>query len=362
MESEEKQLKNKASVLYNKFRIHNFDMIAEIIDNITMGMMQQGLCDQNKIRDIRTIIGDVLSRYEISPRQTSIVPHDNIDIELITRFFVAKATAGLSEKSLAYYKFVLQKSLLRIGKRLKNIDTDDIRAYLTMRRMEKVSNATLDNERRILSSFFTFLNDEGLINKNPTKRVEKVKQKKTRKLPFTEEEMENIRMAAKNDRDRAIIEFLYSTGCRVSEMVALNISDIDFKKREVLVLGKGNKERTVFLSPRCVATLHLYLNGRKDKNPALFVSDGIRSQHKKDKFRFTAAGVEDMIRKAGRKCGIEKAHPHRIRRTTATFALRRGMPIEQVSKMLGHESLETTTIYASSTVEEVKMSHEKFLL
>lgn len=337
-------------------------MIAEITDNIVMGLMQLSLCDQNKIVDIRTIIGDELSRYEISPRQTSIVPRDNTDIELISRFFIAKATAGLSEKSLAYYKIVLRKSLQRIGKRLKDIKTDDVRAYLTIRRMEKVSSATLDNERRILSSFFTFLNDEGLIDKNPTKRVEKVRQKKTRKLPFTEDEMENIRMAAKNDRDKAIIEFLYSTGCRVSEMISLNISDLDFKNREVVVLGKGNKERTVFLSPRCVATLQRYLNGRKDKNPALFVSDGFCYKHVKDKIRFTVSGVENMIRKAGRRCGIEKAHPHRIRRTTATFALRRGMPIEQVSKMLGHESLETTTIYASSTVEEVKASHEKFLV
>lgn len=337
-------------------------MISEIIDNILMGLMDANICDLGRVQDARVIIGDVLSLYEVCRRETAIVPHDNIDADLVARFFVAKVTTGLSEKSLTYYRMVLQKALLRIGKRIKDIDTDDIRAYLTMRRMEGVSNATLDNERRVMSSFFTFLNDEGHISKNPTKRVEKVRQKKARKLPFTEEEMENLRIAAKNYRDKAIIEFLYSTGCRVSEMASLNISDIDFDKREVIVLGKGNKERTVFLSPRCVAALKLYLNDRKDSNPALFVSGGMKHTTHLEIVRFSVSGIENMVRKTGKRCGIEKAHPHRIRRTAATFALRRGMPIEQVSKMLGHESLETTTIYASSTTEEVKLSHEKYLV
>lgn len=336
-------------------------MIAQIIDNIVLKLMECGFCNKEGISEVRTIMENELSNYEIRQRETSIVPFDNTDLNLVARFFVAKTTTGLSEKSLAYYKTVLQKALPMIGKKLKDVETDDIRAYLTMRRMSNVTNTTLDNERRVLSSFFTFLNDEGHIQKNPTKRVEKVKQKKQKKLPFSEEEMENLRLAARNDRDKAIIEFLYSTGCRVSEMIALDTANVDFKNREVVVLGKGNKERTVFLSPRCVATLRVYLNGRKDNNPALFVSGGMKHTTHREIVRFTVSGVENMIRKTGRRCGIEKAHPHRIRRTAATFALRRGMPIDQVSKMLGHESLETTTIYASSTVEDVKRSHDMYL-
>ena len=213
----------------------------------------------------------------------------------------------------------------------------------------------------MLSSFFTWCHDEEFLPRNIMKRVDKIKVEKKVKKPFTEEEMERLRTFAKTDRDKAIIEFLYSTGCRVSEMVALNRDDIDYESREVTVLGKGNKQRKVFLSYRCIAALQSYQSKRLDKDPALFVSMPSNRFPHRDSQRLLASGVEIMIRTTGKRAGIDKAHPHRIRRTAATFALRRGMPIEQVSKMLGHEDLKTTTIYANSTLDEVKASHDKFI-
>lgn len=267
----------------------------------------------------------------------------------------------LSARSLTYYKQILKKSLETIGKHLKDITADDIRAYLTTARLKGSSNVTLNNERRVLSSFFTWCHDEEFLPRNIMKRVDKIKVEKKVKKPFTEEEMERLRTFAKTDRDKAIIEFLYSTGCRVSEMVALNRDDIDYDSREVTVLGKGNKQRKVFLSYRCIAALQIYQSKRLDKDPALFVSTPSNRFPHRDSQRLLASGVEIMIRTTGKRAGIDKAHPHRIRRTAATFALRRGMPIEQVSKMLGHEDLKTTTIYANSTLDEVKASHDKFI-
>lgn len=337
-------------------------MIGEITDNIIYAMSRFGIKGKDDVQEMRDIIISELSKYEIKRKVTDLVVHDKTDFNIVARFFVAKTTAGLSERSLRYYKTVLQFALPRLGKKINDVVADDVRAYLAVRRASGVTNGSLDNERRVLSSFFTFANDEGYIDRNPMKRVEKIRTKKIQRKPFTEDEMEQLRIASRTNRNKAIIEFLFSTACRVSEVSALNRSDIDFDQREVIVLGKGNKERKVFLSPRCVATLKTYLEERKDKHSALFVSDfGKAKFGRKEIRRLSKDGIENMIHAAGKRAGIENAHPHRIRRTAATIALRRGMPIEQVSKMLGHEDLKTTTIYASSTMEEVKQSHDKYL-
>lgn len=339
-------------------------MIGEITDNIVYALSKFGIRTKDDLQEVREIIITELSKYDISAKETALVVHDRTDFDIIARFFLAKSTAGLSERSLNYYKRILQFALPRLGKRLNDVTADDIRAYLTMRRVNGVTNASIDNERRVLSSFFGFACDEGCIEHNPMRRVEKVRVQKMQKKPFTEDEMERLRIAAKTERDKAIIEFLYSTACRVSEVVALNREDIDFDQREAVVLGKGNKERKVFLSARCVSILKSYLDSRKDKHPALFVVD--YDKHKAfgrtGVNRLYKSGIEVMVRLAGKRAGIEHAHPHRIRRTAATLALRRGMPIEQVSKMLGHEDLKTTTIYANSTMDEVKQSHDKYLI
>ena len=336
-------------------------MIKRITEETIAMLMQNGIKDKKQIETLRDVLLITLSKYEIKEKETSLVVYDSTDANIIQRFFVAKTTCGLSARSLTYYKQILKKSLEAIGKHLKDITADDIRAYLTMTRLKGSSNVTLNNERRVLSSFFTWCHDEEFLPRNIMKRVDKIKVEKKVKKPFTEEEMERLRTFAKTDRDKAIIEFLYSTGCRVSEMVALNRDDIDYESREVTVLGKGNKQRKVFLSYRCIAALQTYQSKRLDKDPALFVSTPSNRFPHRESQRLLVSGVETMIRMTGKRAGIDKAHPHRIRRTAATFALRRGMPIEQVSKMLGHEDLKTTTIYANSTLDEVKASHDKFI-
>lgn len=336
-------------------------MIKRITEEAIAMLMQDGVRDKGLIGTLQDVLLVTLSKYDIREKETSLVVYDSTDIDIIQRFFVAKATSGLSPRTLTYYRQILEKALGAIGKHLKDITADDVRAYLTMARLHGAANVTLNNERRVLSSFFTWCDDEEFLPRNIMKRVDKIREEKKVKKPFTEEEMERLRTFAKTDRDKAIIEFLYSTGCRVSEMVALNRDDIDYESREVTVLGKGNKQRKVFLSYRCIAVLRAYEGARNDTDPALFVSIPTnRLPHRKIQ-RLLVSGVEVMIRTTGKRAGIEKAHPHRIRRTAATFALRRGMPIEQVSKMLGHEDLKTTTIYANSTLDEVKASHDKFI-
>lgn len=336
-------------------------MISKILDNITADLYSKGYHDRKFFDDVKDSIAMELGKYEWKEKETSIVIYDDTDARLIQKFFVAKATMGLSPRSLKFYKASLSRSFSMIGKHIKDITSDDIRACLTRMRLEGAKNISLDNARRVLNSFFVWAVEEEYITKNPVSKVKKIKCEKVVKKALTEDEMEKIRLFARTDRDRAVIEFLYSTGCRVSEMTALNRNDINWEGREVVVLGKGNKERKVFLSSRCLITLKKYLDGRKDKEPSLFVSECKMFGREKDIHRFTVSGVECMVRSIGKRAGIEKVHPHRIRRTAATVALRRGMPIEQVSKMLGHEDLKTTTIYANSTMEDVKNSHEKYL-
>ena len=219
---------------------------------------------------------------------------------------------------------------------------------------DKISKTTQDNELRVLKSFFNWCSAEGYICKSPTLNIKPVKQEKRIKQPFSEVELEKIRNAADNIRDKAIIDVLYSTGVRCAELIAMNKEDIDGD--EIVVFGKGEKERIVYLNARAKLSLQDYLNSRTDNNDSLFVE--LRSPHK----RLTAGAVETLIRNVGNKAGVKKCHPHRFRRTCATIALNRGMPIEQVSQMLGHAKIETTTIYARSNEENVKNSHKKYVV
>lgn len=343
-------------------------MTTRITEDILLALMQLGMTDQSMLANVKHVVQAELAKYDIRAKETAIAIRDNSDVDMVARFFVAKTSAGLSARSLKMYSTTLQRLLKRLNRNLKEVTTDDIRVMLTNMRMEGIELVSIDNDRRVLSSFFGWLYSEGFIKSNPMKRIEKVKFQKKIKKAFTEEEMEMLRINAKCDRDKAIIEFLFSTGCRVTECEQLNRNDIDFNLRECTVLGKGNKERRVFLSPRCAAVLQLYLKSRKDKDPALFVSPFRWVQDKDGKMvredkptRLLKSGIENVVKQAGKRAGITNAHPHRLRRTCATLALRRGMPIEQVSKMLGHSSIETTLIYANSTMDEVKASHEKYL-
>ena len=278
------------------------------------------------------------------------------EVELLPAFIAAKRVEGCSEKSLRYYESTIRNMLDAISKPEKQITTEDLRSYLdTYQRRGTVSKVTLDNVRRILSSFFSWLEDEDYIVKSPVRRIHKVKTGKTVKETYTDESLELMRDHCDNPRDLALIDLLASTGIRVGELVKLNRDDVDFENRECIVFGKGNKERKVYFDARTKIHLQKYLANRTDDNEALFVS------LIKPFERLQISGVEIRLRKIGRDLGIHKTHPHKFRRTLATMAIDKGMPIEQVQQLLGPQSIDTTLQYAMVNQANVKNSCKKFI-
>lgn len=275
---------------------------------------------------------------------------------LLPMFISAKRVEGCSEKSLQYYESTIRNMLETINKSECKITTEDLRGYLdTYQQRGTVSKVTLDNVRRILSSFFSWLEDEDYIVKSPVRRIHKVKTGKTVKETYSDESIELMRDHCDNTRDLAMIDLLASTGIRVGELVRLNRSDIDFDNRECIVFGKGNKERKVYFDARTKIHLQKYLSERTDNDEALFVS----LTHPYD--RLQISGVEIRLRKIGKDLGLQKVHPHKFRRTLATMAIDKGMPIEQVQQLLGHQSIDTTLQYAMVNQNNVKESHRKFI-
>ena len=271
-------------------------------------------------------------------------------------YIAAKRVEGCSEKTLRYYESAIRNMLLTVRKQPKDIATDDLRVYLdSYQRRNNASKVTVDNVRRILSSFFSWLEDENLILKSPVRRIHKVKTGKTVKETYTDEALEIMRDHCENARDLAIIDLLSSTGMRVGELVKLNRTDINFQERECVVSGKGDKERKVYFDARTKIHLQRYLDSRTDSNPALFVT--LQSPHD----RLMISGVEIRLRDLGRRLGIPKVHPHKFRRTLATMAIDKGMPIEQVQQLLGHQSVDTTLQYAMVNQNNVKISHHRFI-
>mgnify|MGYP000348492725 FL=1 len=274
----------------------------------------------------------------------------------LAAFLSAKKIEGCSLRSIAFYQVTLQKMFFSIEKLYIFINTEDIRYYLSeYQSLHNVSKATVDNMRRIISSFFTWLENEDYIIKSPARRIHKVKLPKLVKETFSEETVELMRQNCKNIRDLAIIDTLFSTGMRVGELVRLNITDIDFSNKECLVLGKGNKQRKVYFDAKTKIHLQQYLKSRQDENNALFVS--LLEPHE----RLKISGVEITLRKIGKRLNISHVHPHKFRRTLATKAIDKGMPIEQVQHLLGHAKIDTTLGYAMVDDENVKISHKKFL-
>ena len=271
-------------------------------------------------------------------------------------FLSAKQVEGCSERSVNYYSSTLDNLIKLLVKPFNQIETEDLRVYLSeYQKKNNASKQTIDNIRRILSSFFTWLEDEDYILKSPVRRIHKIKTMKQVKETYSDEALEKLRDNCKTIRDLALIDMLASTGMRVGELVKLNRIDVDFINRECVVLGKGSKERVVYFDARTKLHLQNYLNSRTDENEALFVS--LLEPHN----RLEIAGVEIMLRKLGRSLEINKVHPHKFRRTLATRAIDKGMPIEQVQKLLGHQKIDTTMEYAIVDQQNVKNSHEKYL-
>ena len=278
------------------------------------------------------------------------------NLTLKEEFLSAKQVEGCSERSVSYYRSTLDNLIKVLEKPFNQIETEDLRIYLSeYQKKNNASKQTIDNIRRILSSFFTWLEDEDYILKSPVRRIHKIKTMKQVKETYSDEALERLRDNCKTIRDLALIDMLASTGMRVGELVKLNRVDVDFVNRECVVLGKGSKERVVYFDARTKLHLQNYLNSRTDDNEALFVS--LLEPHN----RLEIAGVEIMLRKLGRSLEINKVHPHKFRRTLATRAIDKGMPIEQVQKLLGHQKIDTTMEYAIVDQQNVKNSHKKYL-
>lgn len=276
--------------------------------------------------------------------------------DLVQIFLSAKRVEGCSDKTVLYYDSTIRNVMNAVGKDVRDITTDDLRIYLDRYQSANgVSKVTIDNIRRILSSFFAWLEDEDYITKSPVRRIHKVKTCKTVKETYSDEALELMRDHSECVRDLAIIDMLASTGMRVGELVKLDRSDIDFANRECIVLGKGNKQRKVYFDARTKIHLQRYLNGRKDDNPALFVT--LQRPYN----RLQISGVEIRLRRLGEKLNLNKVHPHKFRRTLATMAIDKGMPIEQVQQLLGHQSVDTTLQYAMVNQSNVKQSHRRYI-
>ena len=275
---------------------------------------------------------------------------------LLAAFITAKKLEGCSEKTLAYYQKSIEAVLQAIGKQVCQITTDDLRAYLTKyQATNKVSKVTIDNVRRNLSSFFAWLEDEDFIIKSPVRRIRRIKTAKVIKETYSDENLEVMRDRCTNERDLALIDLLASSGMRAGELVKLNRADVDFEERECIVLGKGSKERYVYFDARAKIHLQNYLDARQDDNPALFVS--LRAPYR----RLQIGGLEIRLRQLGRRLNLPKVYPHKFRRTMATAAIDKGMPVEQLQKLLGHERIDTTMHYAMVKQQNVKTAHRKYI-
>ena len=282
--------------------------------------------------------------------------HDKEQPDMVATFISAKRIEGCSEKTLAYYSKTISAMIETIGKTVQQITTEDLRQYLTEYQIKrKSSKVTIDNIRRILASFYSWLEDEDYIIKSPVRRIHKVKTAKLVKDTYTDETLELMRDNCDSLRDLAIIDLLASSGMRIGEMVALNRDDINFNERECVVFGKGNRERLVYFDARTKIHLQNYLDSRTDSSPALFVT--LRAPYK----RIQIGGVELRLRELGRRLSIPKVHPHKFRRTLATSAIDKGMPIEQVQQLLGHQKIDTTMHYAMVKQQNVKLAHRKFI-
>ena len=275
---------------------------------------------------------------------------------LLKSFLALKHFEGCQVSTLNGYYGILNHFLYSLQMNPLSVKPADIRSYLiTYQQNHNCSNRTIDNMRLCLSSFYSWLEDESYIMKNPMKKIKKIKFDKTIQKPFTDEEMQQIIDACTNYRDLSIIEFLYSTGCRVSEIVAIDITDIDFAQREIIIRGKGKKERVVYFNAKTKIHIIRYISQRSDKNPALFVT--ARYPNK----RLTKADIEFICKEVGKRAGVEHCHPHRFRRTLATNLIDKEVPIEQVQTILGHEKIDTTLIYAKVNQSNVKSSHRKYV-
>ena len=331
-------------------------MKTEVISNITKDI-EDSLTDYqlNKLKESLIInfegVEFIIKTDELK-HQEELDENKN----MIDSFISSKQVEGCSERTIKYYKEIIEKFVNNFDKSIKQISTNEIRNYLSnYKDNSSCGSTTIDNIRRVLSSFFTWLEDEDYIIKSPVRRIHKIKTAVVVKEVLTDENLERLRDECENIRDLSLIELLISTGMRVGELVNLNINSLNFEDRSCIVLGKGNKEREVYFDAKTKLHLKEYISKRNDSNDALFVS--MREPHQ----RLSISGIELIIRTLGINSNINKVHPHKFRRTLATMAIDKGMPVEQVQKLLGHVKIETTMNYALVNQSNVKISHRRYI-
>lgn len=320
---------------------------------------------QEKINAILNEMSDHLSPSQMKRLQETLLKHlaenegpkkQEDNLKYLRLFLDAKRIEGCSERTIAYYRATVERMLQNVRTPIRRITTDEIRKYLVdYQQVNNCSKVTVDNVRRNISSFFSWLEEEDYILKSPMRRIHKIKTRQSVKHTISDEEIERLRDGCPCMRDMAMIDLLYSTGIRVGELVNLNIADIDFEERECVVFGKGDKERRVYFDARTKLHLQDYINRRTDSTPALFVT--LDAPHE----RLKISGVEIRLRSLGRQLDLDGIHPHKFRRTMATRAIDKGMPIEQVQRILGHSQIDTTMRYAMVNQNNVKSAHRKFI-
>ena len=326
-------------------------MKQKIMEEIVQQMLPH--LDNVQLQKLQEVLEYALCNYEISDKAFKA---EDDSQKLIDSFVYAKRIEGCSDKTLKYYRTTIEAMVESIDKGVRHMRTDDLRAYLTeYQEKHNSSRVTIDNIRRILSSFFSWLEDEDHILKSPVRRIHKVKTATNIKETYTDEELEKMRDNCTEIRDLAIVDMLASTGMRIGEMVLLNKADINFNERECVVFGKGDKERVVYFDARTKIHLQNYIDSRADSDSALFVT--LKAPHT----RITIGGIESRLREMGRALAIEKVHPHKFRRTLATMAIDKGMPIEQLQQLLGHKRIDTTLQYAMVKQSNVKQAHRKYI-
>jgi phage integrase, N-terminal SAM domain protein len=325
-----------------------------VTENILLGMVESLNAEQQV--KLRMVLDSAFKQVMIMPVESDERQREQANGELLQAFISAKKIEGCSNKTLYYYQSSIEALLSSEQKRIDALETNDIRSYLARYQEERGSSrVTIDNLRRIFSSFFAWLEDEDYIAKSPVRRIHKVRTESLVKEVISDEHMEMLRDMCHEIRDLAMIDLLASTGMRVGELVKINREDIDFHERQCIVFGKGNKEREVYFNARTKIHLKRYLESRKDNNPALFVSLSLPHN------RLSIGGVEKRLRQLGKRVGLSKIHPHKFRRTLATMAIDKGMPIEQVQRLLGHVKIDTTLHYAMVNQTNVKMAHRKYI-
>lgn len=311
--------------------------------------------EEDELQKIKMQFDILLHDYEIRKTSTELTVYKgSVNDEMLVRFLRAKVARGCTKRTIGLYQVSARKVLEKIGKPYNEVTPDDLRYYIAYRiSVDGVTKTTVGNEMRCLSSFYTWLRMEELLPKNPFDKVESIKKQKKKKKAFTQMEIEKIRAGCRTKKELAIVEMLLSTWCRVTELANIKISDI--KDRKCTVLGKGDKYREVYINAKAEIALNMYLAERKDDSPYLFSGKWVDRA-------MNIHSIEDIVKDIGKRAGVENVHPHRFRRTGATMALRAGMPLMIVSKLMGHESVGTTQIYLDISSEELEASHEKYVV